>query len=70
MLPTSKPLVNNTDYPCQFFLIHTLASPRLEHDICSCFFVSRVVAEEGDDVGPLGHDWLSFVTFPALIHLA
>ena len=70
VFPETEFLVDDAEHPRQPFLISPLASSRLEHHISSCFFASRVVAEEGDDRGPLGHDRLSFVTLPALVDFA
>ena len=69
MLPPAKALMNDSHKGCQHLLIHTLTSPSLEHDSSSTFHTSRVVAEKGEDGGPLGHHRLPFVALPALVDL-
>ena len=70
MFPAAEPLMNHADFPSQGLLIHTPASPCLQHEISSIFFTSRIVTEEGDDGGPFRNHRLPFVAFPALVNLA
>ena len=69
MFPSPKELVDHPKRICEALLIRTLASTSFEDKIGGGLLVERVVAEEGDDGGPLRNHWLSFITLPALVNL-
>ena len=69
MFPAAELLMNHADFPGQGLLIHTPASPCLQHEISSIFFTSRIVTEERNDARPLRDDRLSFIALPAFVNL-
>lgn len=70
MFPSANALVYDTYDFRQAFLISSKAPPCLQDKVCRSFFTSGIVAEEGNDGGPLGYDRLPLIAFPALVNLA